>query len=291
MTLPDIHDIPLAAIEIGKDRTRDLEPAWATALAALIGRQGLMQPIIVRPIEGAFRKYLLVAGLHRFEAVRLLGRDSIPAFLSSAASDDEARLEEVMENLGRYELIALDRCKHLYELKRIYDAKYPDAGRGGRPRKGGKTFPTFEENSLPIPDSAPEVFGFSASVADQVGLSKRAINAAVKIWIGLAPQTRARLIGSDLARKQTELKALSELATPRQQMRILDLILGEDHPDIQNVAAALAFLESGITPTPLEKKFRSLCDGVKALPDAALDLLLIENEARVLEALKRLGRI
>ena len=104
MTSPEILVIPLASIEVGNDRARDLEPAWAEALAALIGAQGLLQPIIVCAIEGGSPKFRLVAGLHRLEAFRLNGFETIPAFISAAASDDEARLEEVMENLGRYVL-------------------------------------------------------------------------------------------------------------------------------------------------------------------------------------------
>lgn len=287
MTSHEILEIPLASIEVGNDRARDLEPAWAEALASLIGAQGLMQPIIVRTIEGEFRKYRLVAGLHRIEAFRLNGCETIPAFLSSAASDDEARLEEVMENLGRYELIALDRCRHLYELKQIHERKYPHAKRGGdrgNQHTGGKS-PTWAFGA-----DAPEVFGFAKATAEKIGLSQTRIKEAVKIWTELVPSVRAKLAGSDLARKMTELKALSELPAPR-QIKVIDLILSPDQPEVKSVSDALAFLEGGGQPTALERKFRVISDGIKALPDASLDLLLIENEERVLGALKRLGRI
>ncbi len=163
MTLPDLHEIPLALIEVGADRARDLDPAWAEALSALIAAQGLMQPIRVRPIEGAFRKYRLVAGLHRLEGMRLQGAETIPAYLSSAATDEDARLEEVMENLGRYDLIALDRCHHLYDLRQIWLRKHPTFANGGGKQGGGHTLPT-------APD-APEVFGFAADVAERIGLA------------------------------------------------------------------------------------------------------------------------
>jgi len=282
MSYPDLHEIPLASIEVGNDRARDLDPAWAEALSALIAAQGQLQPIIIRPIEGAFRKYSLVAGLHRLEGVRLLGRETIPAYLSAAESDDAARLEEVMENLGRYDLIALDRCHHLYDLRQIWLRKHPNFANGGGKQGGGKSFPTAQD--------APEVFGFAATVAEQIGLSKRLINIAVSIWTGLTPQTRRRLTGTKLATKQTELKALSE-ESPVRQARILDLILGDDHPEIENVAAALAYIENGIQPTALEKRFRALSDGLKSLPEGSFDLLLIENEDRILASLKRRGRI
>jgi len=41
-------------------------------------------------------------------------QETIAARVSDAETDDQARLQEVMENLGRNELIALDRC-HLFD--------------------------------------------------------------------------------------------------------------------------------------------------------------------------------
>lgn len=281
MKLPDLHEIPLASIEVGTDRARELEPAWAEALAALIGAQGLLHPIIVRPIDGDFRKYQLVAGLHRLEGVRLNGHDSIPAYISSAVDDDSARAEEVMENLGRYDLNALDRCRHLYELKQIHERKYPQA-------KHGKASPKIQTSDLS--SDQPEVFGFAAFVADKIGLGRSTIAAAVKVWTGLTPASRRRLHGTALATKQTELKALSEESPPRQE-KILDLILGEDHPAVKNVADALAFLEGGVQPTGDEKKLQALRDSLKALPEPVFDRLVSENAERLIAALKRQGRI
>ena len=91
--------------------------------------------------------------------------------------------------------------------------------------------------SLASGEDTPEVFGFARAAADKIGLSRRTIFAAVKIWTGLAPQTRQRLRGTDLARKQTELKALSEIPTPRKQGEVLDAIQNEDLPEVGNVAA------------------------------------------------------
>lgn len=282
MKMPDLMEIPLASIEVGSERARDLEPAWAEALAALIEAQGLLHPIIVRLVEGEFRRYRLVAGLHRLEGVRRLGRDTIPAYLSAAETDDEARLEEVMENLGRYDLNAFDRCRHLYELKQIWLRKHPEFANGGGKQGGGKSLPT-------APD-APEVFGFASRVAEQIGLAKRTINNAVSIWTGLTAASRRRLPGTALAGKQTELKALSEESPPRQE-RILDLILGEDQPEVQNVAGALAFLEGGVRPTGEEMRLQVLRKSVAALPDSVFDRLIAENADRTIAALKRMGRI
>lgn len=279
----EILEIPLASIEVGTDRARDLDPFWAEGLAAIIAAQGLMTPIMVRPIEG--QRFRLVAGLHRLEAYRRLERDTIPAQLSEAGSDDEARLQEVMENLGRHELNALDRCHHLYELKQVWERMYPLAKHGG-----DRKSEAIKRQTLPLDPNAPEIFGFSEAVAEKIDLSPRAIRGAVKIWKGLAPQTRARLPGTDLATKQTELKALSEIPTPAKQAKVLDLILGDVHP-IHNVAQALAFLADGQVPTAIEKAFVKVSATLAALDDVTFDEVIVANESRVIEALKRRGRI
>ena len=85
----DITELPLASIEVGTDRARDLDPAWVEGLAGSIEAQGLFQPIRVRPNGEGYR---LVLGYHRLEAFRLLGRETIPATLTEAG-DDAAKLE------------------------------------------------------------------------------------------------------------------------------------------------------------------------------------------------------
>ena len=147
---------------------------------------------------------------------------------------------------------------------------------------GGKTFPTGTDQ--------PEIFGFATETAEKIGLSKRAINIAVKIWTGLTADAVMRLPGTDLARKQTELKALSEQKPPMQR-RILDLILGDEHPDIQNVAGAVAFLEGGVEVSPAEKQFRAINTAFGKLADDALDMVVQNNADRMIASLKRLGRI
>lgn len=283
MTL--LSALPILAIEVPEDRARDYDPVWTEALAAVIAEQGLIHPIRVREVDGRF---VLVAGLHRLRAYQLLGRDEIPVNVSQASSDLVARLEEVMENLARHELIALDRCHHLYELKQVWERMYPETKNGGNKNvsKGREAARTKSLRS----GSATEVFSFAAATAEHIGLSQRAIQMAVKIWSDLSKTSRSRLVGTDLAKKQTELKALSEEKQPR-QVKILDLILGEDHPEIGNVAQALEFLAHGALPNAEQKRLQTISRTIADLDEAALDNVLAANEDRVIASLKRRGRI
>ena len=274
--MPDIRHIPLGDITIPDKRARSYDPLKAQALAGSIAEQGLFHPITVRvTVDG----YGLVAGLHRYRAVEMTGATEIAATVTEL-DGDEARLTEVMENLCRAELIALDRCQHLFELKQAYERMYPEAGHGKASAKA---------KSLRLSEGAPEIFSFAQHVAEQIGLSQRAIQIAVKIWKGLSKDTRPRLYGTDLAKKQTELKALSELSAA-QQGKVLDLIFDETG-DVTNVAGALAALEGGIKPSAAERRVEQLRTGLKSVSDEAFDQLINEQAERVIASLKRMGRL
>ena len=274
----EILELPLTSIEVGADRARELDPAWVEGLAGSIREQGLMQPIVVRQIGAGYR---LIAGHHRVEAFRLLDRDTIPAMLSDATSDDAAKLAEVMENLGRNELIAFDRCHHLYELKQVWERLYPHTAHGKASPKG---------QTLPLSSDDEEIFGFARSNAEKIGLSARSIKLAVKIWTGLVPTVRKRLVGTDTATKQTELKALSELPATK-QIKVLDAILDRQHPEIGNVAQALAYLGENVVCDPLEKRFATVSKSSADLDDDTFDSVIAAHEDRVIQSLQRRGRI
>lgn len=280
----DLIHIPLASIEVGEDRARDLDPGHAEALADSIRMQGLLCPVLVRAVaEDRFR---LVDGRHRYEAFKLLGRDAIPVVMSDKTSDDEAMLDQVMANLAR-RMVALDFCRHLAMLKEAWLRLHPEAKPGG---DHGNQYTGGKSQTLAFATDAAEVVAFDGAMAEKFCLGRSTVKEAVTIWTKLSPASREALHGTKLAEKKTELKALSE-QKPAMQAKILALIESTDHPDVQNVAGALAFLEGGVKQTVLEKRYRAVSDAFKALPDDTFDQLLMENEERVIASLKRRGKI
>ena len=269
-------------IDIPDDRARSLDLDKAQGLAVLIEARGLYHPILVRAVEGRFQ---LVSGLHRLVAFRHLNRLDIPCQISQAQTYDEAKLDEVLENLGRNELNALDRCHHLFELKQVWERKYPQTAHGG---DRGNQHTGGRRQSLPSANFPQEIFGFARANAEKLGLSQRSIRLAVAIWEGLSPASRDRLIGTPLACKQTELKALSQLSA-KQQAQVLDLIIGEG--DVKNVAGALQAIDGGVVPNAMEKRLTVLRQQVDELPDPVFDRLISDNIERVVSSLKRAGHI
>lgn len=80
---------------------RVIDQARVSELAKSIESSGLLQPILVRPVESI---YEVVFGHHRLEACKRLGWESIPAVIREM-SDDDSFLNKVVENLQRNEEI------------------------------------------------------------------------------------------------------------------------------------------------------------------------------------------
>lgn len=283
--MTELLHIPLDQIEVPSDRARDFDPAWAEAMAGMIRARGLENPITVRHMGDHYR---LVSGRYRLEAFRLLGSDEITCTISGAATDDEARLHEVMENLGRAELIPLDRCHHLYELKQVWERMYPQTGRGGD-RKSSEAREKIKLQSLQFDPSSPEVFGFAEATARKVGLSQRTIMMGVKIWGDLTPDSRQRLIGTPWATKQSELVLLSGEPAKRQS-DILDKLLALN-ARVSTVSDAMGLLNNGALFDDVEAKFLTANKVFGKLAEPVLDRLIAANEERIVASLKRQGRI
>lgn len=128
--------VALDDIEVGP-KHREVNAAAVKRLADSIEQIGLRHPVTVREKGG---KYLLVAGRHRVEAFRKLGRDFVPASIVKM-TNDEARLWEISENLHRADLSKLERDEQVAEWIRITERvsnsqseSLREDGRGGRPR-------------------------------------------------------------------------------------------------------------------------------------------------------------
>jgi ParB family chromosome partitioning protein len=82
-------------------------------LSESIKSQGVMQPILVRPTDGA--GYEIIAGERRFRAARLAGLDSVPV-LVKAVADEAAAVMALIENIQREDLNPLEEAQGLQRL-------------------------------------------------------------------------------------------------------------------------------------------------------------------------------
>ena len=85
-----------------------LSPAGLEELTQSIKRQGVIEPVIVRPI--AHGTYELVAGERRWRAVQALGMAEVPAIVKTL-SDKEALEYSLVENIQRENLNPMEEAK------------------------------------------------------------------------------------------------------------------------------------------------------------------------------------
>lgn len=82
-------------------------------LAESIKSQGVMQPVLVRPVgEG---RYEIIAGERRFRAAKLAGLDSVPV-LVKPVPDEAAAVMALIENIQREDLNPLEEAQGLQRL-------------------------------------------------------------------------------------------------------------------------------------------------------------------------------
>ena len=125
------------------ERLRKFRPEVVDWLVESITARSVLQSISVRR-RGA--GYELVAGLHRLEAARKCGHQTIRAEVYDDLGDDEAKLLQIDENLCRAELSPAERAAHLVERKRLYETLHPETGHGGDRRSAEARSSSHSEN-------------------------------------------------------------------------------------------------------------------------------------------------
>ena len=120
---PDTHQpssLPVSQMQAGKyqPRTRKDEGAL-NELAASIKAQGLMQPILVRPIGqdslSGLVKYEIIAGERRFRASQLAGLTEVPVLVRDV-DDLAAAAMALIENIQREDLNPLEEAQGIHRL-------------------------------------------------------------------------------------------------------------------------------------------------------------------------------
>lgn len=112
----DLKNIPIDLIQRGKYQPRtDMHEEALEELAASIRNQGVMQPIVVRPISS--EKYEIIAGERRWRATQMAGLDTIPAIVKPVG-DEAAIAMSLIENIQRENLNPIEEAM---ALKRLQD--------------------------------------------------------------------------------------------------------------------------------------------------------------------------
>jgi ParB family chromosome partitioning protein len=112
-------------------RTR-MDPQSIAELADSIKAQGLIQPILVRPVENG--KYEIIAGERRWRASQLAGLTQVPVVIRAVA-DKSALAMALIENIQREDLNPLEEATGIQRLVDEFDMTHDAAAQAvGRSR-------------------------------------------------------------------------------------------------------------------------------------------------------------
>jgi ParB family chromosome partitioning protein len=113
--------LPLDQIQPGQYQPRrDIQQAALEELAESIRTQGLMQPIVVRPLPGQEARYEIIAGERRWRACRLAGLEDIPALVREVP-DEAAIAMALIENIQREDLNPMEEAIALHRLQQEFE--------------------------------------------------------------------------------------------------------------------------------------------------------------------------
>jgi ParB family chromosome partitioning protein len=154
----EMAHLPLSSLQRGKYQPRvDMRQEALEELAISIRNQGLIQPIVVRPLaDGASTpgdhtpRYEIIAGERRWRAAQIAGLTTIPAIIRRVA-DDAAIAMSLIENIQREDLNPLEEARALERLVAEFHVTHQQAAEAvGRSRAA-------VTNLLRLLELAPEV--------------------------------------------------------------------------------------------------------------------------------------
>ncbi len=115
----DLRNIPIELVQRGKYQPRtDMHEEALQELASSIRAQGVMQPIVVRPISDT--RYEIIAGERRWRASQIAGLDTIPAIIKPV-SDESAIAMALIENIQRENLNPIEEAMALKRLQEEFE--------------------------------------------------------------------------------------------------------------------------------------------------------------------------
>ncbi|MGH8995237.1 MAG: ParB/RepB/Spo0J family partition protein, partial [Acidimicrobiales bacterium] len=120
--LPGQPTSALREVPIGNIRPNNRQPRTyfdeeaMSSLAASIRELGVLQPVLVKEVEGESDSYELIAGERRWRAARRAGLQSIPVLAQTHGGDAQSLEQALVENLHREDLNALEEAAAYQQL-------------------------------------------------------------------------------------------------------------------------------------------------------------------------------
>jgi ParB family transcriptional regulator, chromosome partitioning protein len=148
----ELRQLTVDSIRRGKYQPRiRMRPEALQELADSIRVQGLVQPIVVRPVDDAAgAAYELIAGERRWRAAQMAGLDKLPALIKPIP-DQAAAAMSLIENIQREDLNPLEEANAFHRLIADFDLTHQQvADAVGRSRAAVSNYLRLLELAEPV---------------------------------------------------------------------------------------------------------------------------------------------
>jgi ParB family chromosome partitioning protein len=229
----ELAHLPLDLLQRGKYQPRlDMREESLAELADSIRAQGVVQPIVVRPLAtpaaGASQRYEIIAGERRWRAAQIAGLETVPAVIRRVP-DEAAVAMSLIENIQRENLNPLEEARALERLIGEFELTHQEAADAvGRSRAA-------VSNLLRLLDLADEVKALVEQRALEMGHARA--------LLGLQNKRQQAEVGALIAKKSLsvrEAEALVRRLLARPAGSNADRDVDRKDPDIARLEGDLA---------------------------------------------------
>jgi ParB family chromosome partitioning protein len=188
-----LRNLPVDLVKPGQYQPRKtMKPEALQELADSIRKQGVVQPILVRPLRGT-DKYEIIAGERRWRAAQMAGLHEVPAVIRHVP-DQTAACIALIENIQREDLNPLEEAQTLSRLLHEFNMTHESIAEAvGRSR-------SMVTNLLRLLDLHRDVQALLQSGELEMGHAR----AIVALPLEVQPEIAKRVVKSGLSVRETE---------------------------------------------------------------------------------------
>jgi len=234
-----IQNVNISDIKINERIRSNLNKSQVNRLSESINQIGLINPITIT------KKRVLVAGNHRLNACKKLGWNKIPCVITTIEDSLLLELQEIDENLIRYELHFIDRGNHLKRRKEIYEKINPGTKKGTSQAIG-------MHKKLGHNVTAPSALtsnqkSFVEETSQKFGISERNIREDIQIVKNIAPEIQEQIKENNITKKEAIKLAHLE---PKQQKKVIEKIKNKEAKQVTQAITQIKEEENENKPKP-----------------------------------------
>jgi ParB family chromosome partitioning protein len=251
--LGPLRHVPVSSISPNQFQPRKaFNDESLQSLASSVRELGVLQPIIVRPLEGDPNRFELIAGERRWRAAGIAGLETVPVLVQDSVNDRLSLVQAVVENLHRVDLHPLEEASAYQQLIDDFDLTHEQvAQRVGKSRANitntlrllqlGETAQTALAQSqisagharclLAIGDPDAQATMVARVIKNE--LSVRATEEAVKVFLEPRPIDTPSTTVLDISGKRPSLRPVPDASVAELEQLLEDYLNTRVHVDLK----------------------------------------------------------